>query len=45
MNIIENDGQFLVKQGEEILYVAKTLLEAEWYIKWRCRKGATDLPD
>jgi len=42
MEITEQDGQFLVKNGEEILYVAKTLAEAEGYIKWKTRVGATD---
>ena len=42
MEIIEKDGQFLVKIGEEILYIAKNLPEAEGYIKWKTRVGATD---
>lgn len=42
MDIIQNNDKFLVKENDQILYTANNLSEAEWYIKWKIRKGAIE---
>lgn len=45
MNIVEQNGLFLVVQNTTILFEAKTQQEAQGFIDWKNRDGAGNTPE